>query len=388
MTKRTFFQSAAFKILDRSAVYGSLILRGPDGQERIFTGRSPGPQAVLEVHDWRVIDAVFARGDIGLGEAYMHHWWDSPDLEAFVAWGIANVDGMGRMAWGSPLRRLESVLRDRFWRRNSVTGARRNIMSHYDLGNEFYALWLDPSMTYSSGIYGGPDVALAAAQDNKYQRILGELGHREEMLEIGCGWGGFISAAERQGRRVTALTISQQQHNYVRNRMGPGSDVRLQDYRSSTGKYPAIVSIEMLEAVGERYWPEYFKTVRARLANDGVAVIQTITIRDDMFQSYRNCSDYIRHFIFPGGMLPSVKRIGEEAAGAGLAVRDIYSFGADYARTLREWLARFDAVAPAIGALGYDAKFQRGWRLYLAMSAAAFADGRTNVHQIALTPIR
>ena len=383
-----FVQSAAFKALERATTRGTLRLHTPDGRERVFAGREAGPDATLVVHDWRIVGAVTARGDIGLGEAYMHGWWDSHGLESFIAWSIANVGGLGRLAWGSPLRRFEAVLRDRLWRRNSIAGARRNIMSHYDLGNEFYALWLDPSMTYSSGLYDGPGGTLPDAQSRKYQRILTGIGARDEVLEIGCGWGGFIAKAESEGRRVTGLTISQRQYDFVRARAGAGSSVQFQDYRLSQGRYPAIVSIEMLEAVGERYWREYFATLRARLADDGVALVQTITIRDDMFASYRTCSDYIRHYIFQGGMLPSLSRIREEAGFAGLAVRDVYSFGSDYARTLRDWSGRFDAAAGAIGSLGYDDKFQRGWRLYLAMCAAAFESGRTDVHQIALVAMR
>lgn len=381
-------QSAVFKHLERATGRGNLNLIGPDGRERQFHGSEPGPAATITVHNWRLAGALLSRGDIGLGEAHIKGWWDSPDLEAVIAFGIANAEGVERLAWGNPLRRLEHVLRDRLWRRNTIAGSRRNIMSHYDLGNDFYALWLDPSMSYSSALYENPNATLSTAQANKYQRILGKLGSRGEILEIGCGWGGFIATAEQHNCRVTALTVSERQYGYVRERAGPRTDLKLQDYRLSTGRYPAIVSIEMLEAVGERYWPEYFRKLRSSLHDDGLAVVQTITIRDDMFQSYRNCSDYIRHFIFKGGMLPSLARIDEEAAAAGLRVREVHSFGADYARTLREWLARFDAAVPAITELGYDAPFQRGWRLYLAMSAAAFASKRCDVRQITLAPAR
>jgi cyclopropane-fatty-acyl-phospholipid synthase len=387
MSTNDHLQSAVLKALERAGRKGSLRMTLPDGREHRFSGDEPGPHAVLVLNDWRTADAVARRGDCGLGEAYMQGWWDSPDLEAFVAWTIANTDGLGRLGWGSRLYQLKSVLRDRLLRRNTKSGSRRNILAHYDLGNDFYKLWLDPTMSYSSGIYARPDASLVDAQEKKYGRILGRLGDRDRVLEIGCGWGGFVAQASGEGRRVTALTISEQQFDYVRERTGGQADVRLQDYRLSSGRYPAIVSIEMLEAVGEAYWPRYFRTLRERLDRDGVAVIQTITIRDSLFHSYRSCTDYIREHIFPGGMLPTVPRIAKEAERAGLAVSDVHSFGQDYARTLREWHARFDAAEPQVAGLGYDTGFRRGWRLYLGMCAAAFAIGRTDVHQIELRPV-
>lgn len=379
-------RSLTLGLIERATRHGSLRIVTPEGDEHTFHGSEPGPAACVIVHDWRLIEAVAARGDVGLGEAYMRDWWDSPDVEAFIAWAIINVDGFGRHAWGAWLYRLKSALRDRVLRRNTPAGARRNILAHYDIGNDFYALWLDPGMSYSSGIYRHPDASLVEAQADKYGRVLGRLGDRDEVLEIGCGWGGFIDAASREGRKVTALTISQRQFDFVRGRLA-SADVRLQDYRKSSGRYPAIVSIEMLEAVGERYWPLYFRTLRDRMTPGGVAVVQTISIIDSLFHSYRRSNDYIREHIFPGGMLPTIPRIRVEAERAGLEVRDVYSFGADYVRTLRAWLARFDDSDQAIAALGYNSAFRRGWRLYLAMCAAAFAVGRTDVHQIELGPL-
>ncbi len=383
---QSFLQSQALKVLDRACVTGSLALITPDGRRHGFAGTAPGPEATLQVHDWRLLHAVKARGDVGLGEAYMNGWWDSPDVENFIAWSIRNVGGLAPLAWGTPLHRLRQVLRERIIRRNTRAGSRRNILAHYDLGNEFYALWLDPTMSYSSAIYDKPGATLEAAQSRKYRRILDILAHRDRVLEIGCGWGGFIEEAAGSGRDVTALTISKSQYDFVRGHKSSAVDLRLQDYRDSSGCYPAIVSIEMLEAVGEKYWPRYFRTLRERLEPGGVAVVQTITIADGMFASYRNCTDFIRHQIFPGGMLPTIPRIRGEAAKAGLAVGNVHSFGADYALTLREWLRRFDAAEPAVLALGFDGRFRRGWRLYLAMCAAAFAVERTDVHQIELVP--
>jgi cyclopropane-fatty-acyl-phospholipid synthase len=299
------------------------------------------------------------------------------------------MDGLGRLAWGSVLHRIRSVLLEWVFRRNSLNGSRRNIMAHYDVGNDFYAHWLDPTMTYSSAIFTGPETDLETAQKAKYARILQRIGGRSgHVLEIGCGWGGFTEAAVREGHDVTALTISPRQHAYAAARVGGSAAIKLQDYRKARGTFSSIVSIEMFEAVGERYWPTYFQTLRDRLTANGVALVQTISITEHLFPSYRTSSDYIRHHIFPGGMLPSVSRFSQEAERAGLAVRDIFTFGPDYARTCREWLSRFDSALPDIRRLGYEEGFLRGWRLYLAMCAGAFALGRTDVHQFELVPLR
>lgn len=388
MTMMPYIGQKALRALDRAMRAGTLTLITPDGHAHHFSGVEPGPHGIIQINDWRTISAALAEGDIGLGNAYMAGWWDSPDLEPLLSVLMINMDGLGRLAWGSTLHRIRSVILEWVFRRNSVKGSQRNIMAHYDVGNDFYARWLDPTMTYSSALFEKPDTGLEDAQKAKYARILERLGGSSEVLEIGCGWGGFTAAAVDQGRRVTALTISPRQHAYAAHRVGSAADIRLQDYRRQRGTFSAIVSIEMFEAVGERYWPTYFKTVRDRLTGNGVAMIQTISISEQLFPSYRTSSDYIRHHIFPGGMLPSLSRFKAESERAGLVVRDVYSFGQDYARTCREWLQRFDAALPEIRGLGYEDGFLRGWRLYLAMCAGAFALGRTDVHQIELAPAR
>ncbi len=389
MTASTILGRKAFDAISRAMHTGSLEVITPEGQTHRFEGTKEGPHGVLILHDWRTVKAALAEGDIGMGNAYMAGWWDSPDLEPLLCVLMLNMDGLGRLAWGSRLHRIRSIISEWILRRNSLKGSKRNIMAHYDLGNDFYARWLDPTMTYSSALFASPETDLETAQKAKYARILDRLGDtRGDVLEIGCGWGGFLEAATRQGRDVTAVTISPRQHAFARERVGNGADVRLEDYRHTQGRFASIVSIEMFEAVGERYWPTYFRTLHQRLHKDGLAVIQTISISEKLFPSYRTSSDYIRHHIFPGGMLPSVTRFRDEAERAGLAVRDVFSFGQDYARTCREWLSRFDAVAPEVRDLGYDESFMRGWRLYLAMCAGAFALGRTDVHQIELVPIR
>jgi len=389
MTHMPYIGLKSLRAIERAMRFGTLQVITPQGHEHSFAGKDPGPHGVIHIHDWRTIQAALAEGDIGFGNAYMAGWWDSPDLESLLCVLMLNMDNLGRLAWGSPLHRIRSVLLEWVFRRNSVKGSQRNIMAHYDVGNDFYARWLDPTMTYSSALFEKPETDLESGQKAKYARILERLGKPDaEVLEIGCGWGGFTAAAVEQGHRVTALTISPRQHAYATNRIGHAADIRLQDYRKQGGTFSSIVSIEMFEAVGERYWNTYFTNLRERLASNGVAMIQTISISEQLFPSYRTSSDYIRHHIFPGGMLPSISRFKAESERAGLAVRDIFSFGQDYARTCREWLQRFDAATPEIRTLGYEDGFLRGWRLYLAMCAGAFALGRTDVHKIELVPVR
>jgi cyclopropane-fatty-acyl-phospholipid synthase len=256
-------------------------------------------------------------------------------------------------------------------------------MAHYDVGNDFYKLWLDPSMTYSAALFQSSGQPLEEAQRAKYQRILERIGDGvSSLLEIGCGWGGFAEEASKNIRDITCLTISSAQYDYATKRLQNRSKVLLQDYRDIRKKFDAIVSIEMFEAVGEKYWATYFKKVAESLRKGGKAIVQTITVRDDVFEDYRTRSDFIRHYVFPGGMLPSIKRFHEEAAKSGLKCVETFTFGQDYANTLREWLARFDAKRDEILALGYSESFIRNWRFYLGFCAAAFAVGRTNVAQI------
>ena len=389
MTTIPYLGQKALRVLESATRFGTLTVTTPEGVERTFSGANSGPHGVIHIKDWRTINAALAEGDIGLGNAYMAGWWESPDLENLLTVLMLNMDGLGRLAWGSFLHRIRSVVLEWVFRRNSVKGSQRNIMAHYDVGNDFYSRWLDPTMTYSSAIFGQTGSDLESAQKAKYARILERIGgNRGSVLEIGCGWGGFTEAAVQQGHDVTALTISPRQHAYATERVGKAADIKLQDYRKQGGTFSSIVSIEMFEAVGERYWPTYFQTVRERLTSNGVAVVQTISISEQLFPSYRTSSDYIRHHIFPGGMLPSVSRFKQEAERAGLGVQDVFSFGQCYARTCREWLQRFDAALPEIRALGYEEGFLRGWRLYLAMCAGAFAIGRTDVHQFELVPVR
>ena len=361
---------------------GSLRLYTPEGEVHDFG--SGQPSAELRINDWAMVTACALRGDVGLGESYVDGLWDTPSIEALGQVALLNLPVLSGIGFGSAFHRLRFRLTDRVLRVNSRRGASRNIQAHYDVGNEFYQLWLDPGMTYSSALFAADDDDLGRAQDRKYDRILSRLEQGEGLLEIGCGWGGFAERAADQGRRVTALTLSRNQRAYADARLDGRADIALRDYRDATGLYDNIVSIEMVEAVGERFWPSYFSTIKARLAQDGRAVLQAITVGDAHMKTYRRKSDFIRQHVFPGGMLLSDADIAAQAHLAGLRVHDSFAFGQDYARTCRIWGKRMQDQRRKIAQLGYGKAFSRSWRYYLEMSAAAFAVGQTDVVQVEL----
>ena len=357
---------------------GMLEVRLPDGSSRLFGAGEHG--VTLQVHDEAMFSQVLARGDIGLAEAYLDGHWDSPDVTGLLTLLTRNRDVLKRAVYGS-WRNLIAA-RVRHWlNNNSRAGSKRNIMAHYDLGNDFYKLWLDPSMSYSSALYRAVDGGdLETAQRAKYRRILRRL-HAEpgqSVLEVGCGWGGFAEMAVQEGLRVTGLTLSPAQLEWAQKRV-PEADLRLQDYRDTREQFDHVVSIEMFEAVGERWWPTYFKTIARALKPGGRAVVQSITIRDDLFADYRKGTDFIQQYVFPGGMLPSRSAFRAAAARQGLAVRGEYAFGTDYARTLADWRLAFEASWPQIAALGFDEPFRRLWRMYLCYCEAAFLAGNIDV---------
>ncbi|MDA9009636.1 cyclopropane-fatty-acyl-phospholipid synthase family protein, partial [Alphaproteobacteria bacterium] len=292
---------------------------------------------------------------------------------------------LGTFANGNPFMALGTRLLYAF-QKNTVKGSRKNIQAHYDLGNDFYKLWLDPTMTYSSALYKTEGEELAQAQLNKYDRIVDRLDRGSgSILEIGCGWGGFADrAAERGDFGIKGITLSDEQHAYAQQRLDGRADIVIEDYRHQKNKFDHIVSIEMFEAVGEQYWPTYFGKVKDLLAEKGNAVIQTITISEQFFDNYRKGTDFIRSFIFPGGMLPSPTRFKEEAQKVGLQVTDSFSFGHDYSTTLLEWMETFDQKKLEVLNLGFDEGFIKIWRFYLAGCAAAFSSERTDVMQIEL----
>ena len=362
---------------------GRLEMRLPDGTSQLF---GQGDKLVqLQVHDMALFGQVLARGDIGLAEAYLDGHWESPDLVALLALLADNRDTLRRAVYGSWRGLLAARLRH--WRNgNTRSGSQRNIMAHYDLGNAFYALWLDPGMTYSSALYRAQDDgSLEGAQQAKYRRILERLRAvpGQHVLEIGCGWGGLAELAVQDGLHVTGLTLSPAQLAWAQQRV-PQADLRLQDYRDTTERFDHIVSIEMLEAVGERWWPTYFKTLARSLKPGGRAVIQSITIRDDLFGAYRKGTDFIQQYVFPGGMLPSRSAVRAAAAKQGLVVHDEHAFGLDYARTLAEWRQAFESRWPQIAALGFDEPFRRLWRFYLCYCEAGFRAGNVDVVQFEL----
>jgi len=364
---------------------GTLEFVAPNGERRVAKGPKEGPSARFQLHDWDVLRRIMARGDVALGEDYIAGAWETDDIERLVSLFLLNLDELDTFANGTLINRLAMMLHNRFVRRNSLSGSKRNIQDHYDVGNDFYSLWLDRSMTYSCALFGGKDTSLEEAQQRKYGRILERFNKaRASVLEIGCGWGGFAERAAKEEHRVTGLTISPSQHRFATERLKDAAEIRLEDYRKCRGLFDMIVSIEMFEAVGEQYWPQYFRTIAERLKQGGRAVVQTIAIADEYFPTYRMRSDFIRQYVFPGGMLPSLKRFREEAERAGLKVVDAFSFGRDYAQTLREWSRRMQERKEEIFALGYDQKFLRNWEFYLGICAAAFAVERTDVAQVEL----
>lgn len=380
---------AIFRLLEQMS-HGSLEIRLPAGGVACFGNGTP--LAVLEVRDPAFFDAVLARGDIGFAESYLDGDWDSPDLARLLTVLADNRDALARAVYGSAFHLVAARIRH-LLNANTRSGSRRNIMAHYDLGNDFYRRWLDPTMSYSAALYSsGGERSMASAQLAKYRRILRCLGVRpgDRILEIGCGWGGFAETAAREaGAEVHGVTLSPSQLAWAEERLrvaGLDGQVRLElrDYRDLSGEYDHIVSIEMFEAVGERWWNTYFGQLSRLLKPEGRALIQTITIRDDLFARYRRGTDFIQQYVFPGGMLPSPAVFARNAQRSGLAVRDAFAFGPDYARTLAGWLAAFDAAWPEISRQGFDESFRRLWRFYLAYCEAGFRSGCTDVHQFEL----
>ena len=380
---------------------GQLEIRLPDGQTLVLPEGGAGrePRAVLKLHDWALFERTLKAGDIGFAESFIAGDWDSPDLSQLLRLCLANRDHIEGLIYGRWWGRLAHRLRH-LLRRNSRAGSARNIHAHYDLGNDFYRLWLDPGMSYSAAWFEGRDprgADLQLAQDAKYRRALREArvepGRR--VLEIGCGWGGLAELAAREfGARVTGVTLSAEQLNWGRERIASAGlegqvELLYLDYRDLAARhgaqpFDAVVSIEMFEAVGHEYWSTYFAALNACLKPGGHACIQTITIRDDLFPRYLRSTDFIQQYIFPGGLLPSPSAFEAEARRAGFVVENRLAFGADYAETLRRWRDAFLARLDAVQGQGFDRRFQRIWRFYLAYCEAAFDTGNTDVIQFTL----
>lgn len=372
-----------------SIQYGALEVTLPDGKKFSFRGPEPGPEAVLNIHDWRFARKAIQGSDVGVGEAYMAGYWSSPDVTTFLELFCINRDATVEALQGNPLMRL--ALSVRHWlNANTKRGSRRNISAHYDLGNAFYREWLDPSMTYSSALYEETTEDLETAQAKKYASLAREteIGPNHEVLEIGCGWGGFAEFVGKEiGARVKALTISREQFDFAKERIFKAGlnekvDVCFQDYRDETGKFDRIASIEMFEAVGERYWSTYFRQVSDCLKPGGRAGLQIITIQDRIFDEYRAGTDFIQRHVFPGGMLPPPGKLVDIGKSLGLDLKGQRIFGQDYARTLAEWRQRFWEAWPRISPLGFDDRFKRLWEFYLHYCEAGFRAGNIDVRQM------
>ena len=367
---------------------GVLHLELPDGSNRLF-GRGPR-SAALQVHDWSVFERVLRHGDIGFAEAYLEGQWHTPDLSGLLTLLAANREALDAPLYGSLLGRFAHRL-VHLLRSNTRLGSRRNIAAHYDLGNDFYSLWLDEDMTYSSAVFTPEARSLEAAQAEKYRRVLAglELAPGSRILEIGCGWGAFAERAATAGHHITGVSLSRRQLDYATARieragLAKRAQFEYRDYRDIRGQYDAVASIEMVEAVGERWWPAYFRRIADSLAQGGRAVVQSILIADELFERYRRGSDFIQQYIFPGGMLPSGARFRSLADEAGLTVVEDFRFGPDYARTLELWRERFTAQADGVRALGFDERFMRMWHFYYAYCEAGFNSGSTDVAQFTL----
>ncbi len=376
-----------FSRLKRGRMEGQL----PGGKTFFIQGAEPGPTGVFNLHrPLPLMARILTRGSVGFAESYMAGDWSSPEPAYLLELMLSNEDAFAHRMEPNWLHRLRLALHHR-GRRNTKRRSRRNIAAHYDLGNEFYRHWLDETMTYSAAIFERPDQPLADAQRNKYHQLLDAIDAQpgQRILEIGCGWGGFALEAAKRGVHVTGLTLSTEQLSWARRRIADEGlservDLRLQDYRDTGGQYDHAVSIEMLEAVGEEYWPTYFKMLHDRVKPGGRVGLHGITIAEDRFEDYRRRPDFIQRYIFPGGMLPTPKRLHDECTQTGLKVLNTTSLGGHYAETLLQWDDRFVDALPKIQPLGFDDHFINMWRYYLAYCYAGFRTGSIDIQRLVL----
>jgi cyclopropane-fatty-acyl-phospholipid synthase len=373
----------------RRMKHGRLDMVLPDGRVFRAEGAGPGPVAELHIHNADIFARLIREGDLGFCEAYLDGWWSTPDLQAFM--DLVHADNEEVYDGFLGMKLVRAYERLRFWlQSNSKRQAKKNISYHYDLGNEFYRLWLDDTMTYSSAKFETGQESLEAAQVAKYASMVDRMGVKpgDHVLEIGCGWGGFAEyAAKERGLKVTGLTISREQHDYAVARIAKAGlsdrvEIKLQDYRDERGLYDGIASIEMFEAVGQKYWPVYFDTLRERLKPGRQATLQIITVQDRRWEIYNRGVDFIQKYIFPGGMLPAPKVLKAEVARAGLELAGSVEFGESYSQTLRRWHVTFTDRWDDVAKMGFDERFRRMWDFYLCSCAAAFQFGVTDVTQI------
>lgn len=372
--------------IDLGLATGAIAAVLPDGSRRRIGGRAPGPEPIVELRRWRALMRLASGGSAGWYKAWADGDWWSPDPVPLFQLFVANRATLGGAARAKGLGRVVRAA----WhglRRNDRKGARRNIAAHYDLGNDFYREWLDPTLTYSSALWTRPDLSLEEAQKAKIAALIDRTGAGagDRLLEIGCGWGSLAEAAAARGIRVHGITLSEEQKGAVEARMGSAVEVTLTDYRDVAGTYDAVASCEMVEAVGEKYWPDYLAAVARALKPGGRAAIQLISIDDAVFPAYARSADFIQRYVFPGGMLLSESRFRMIAAAQGLEWTDRHGFGLDYARTLRDWRMRFDAAVRE-GRLParFDARFQDLWRYYLMYCEGGFLGGGIDVAQVTL----
>ncbi len=386
LARRLSISGRVMQTLLRRIAMGRLEFQTPSGEIVAHQSPVPGPDARIVLHSWRMLRRLLFGGDVGFAESFMDGEWSSPDLPSVIEFAARNQTALGKAIEAStPARLLNKLLHLR--RANTKTGSRRNIEEHYDLGNDFYAKWLDAGMMYSSALFTAPGQSLEAAQDAKLWRITQLLGLRggERVLEIGCGWGGLAEHLIRaEGCHVTGITLSPSQLSHAQARLDAAglsdkADMRLEDYRDTGGTFDRVVSIEMFEAVGEDYWGTYFARLRERLVAGGAAVLQVITIADEKFESYRSSPDFIQKHVFPGGMLPSQTAFRRCLAAAGLALQHEELFGLSYAATLAEWRRRFHRAWPDLAKLGFDDRFRRKWDYYLAYCEGGFRAGAIDV---------
>lgn len=390
MSRHLSVRGQMFLQILKRAKYGTVELTLPDGKcERYGEGN---PVLPVTVNEWSAMDLMFSKGDLGLAEAIVEGTVVVEDTAALVEWACRNDQALGQALSGSWYGTLAAKVRH-FMNRHDRTGSVQNTIAHYDLGNEFYRLWLDPSMTYSSALFTHPQQNLGEAQNAKYDRIIETLGIKsgDHLLEIGCGWGGFFTrAVEKTGCRVTAIANSPEQVRYNRKSVSEKNltdhvTVMQKDYRDIEGRFDKVVSIEMIEAVGEKNWNTFFAKMSSSLKNKGQAVLQGITIREDLFYSYRKNTDFIQQYIFPGGMLITNGKVKSKGEDNGLHLQDVYEFGIHYADTLKIWRENFNRALPHVRSMGFDDKFIRMWNLYLSYCEGAFRAQRINVGQFLLT---
>ena len=384
-----WFKTAAIVLKNIKA--GSLIIQIPDKRRFLFSSKNEGPKGILIIEHKDFFTRILREGENGFSESYMDEWWDTPDLLELLDFMLVNkIEVEGSLPGAGLVRLYERFIH--WFRSNTKRQARKNISAHYDLGNKFYEKWLDSTMTYSSALFDKKTKNLKQAQINKYSRICDRLQLKpgDDVLEIGCGWGGFMEHAIKASNvNIKGLTISKKQYDYAKQRLnksglGDNGKVALQDYRDEKGLYDAIVSIEMFEAVGEKYWPDYFSTLARSLKSGARATLQIITISDELFPEYRKSVDFIQKYIFPGGMLPCERVLRERFEAAGLKKVDQKEFGKSYSKTLRIWHKNFNSVWNEISSQEFDERFRRMWNFYLASCAAFFESGTGNVVQLTL----